>query len=109
LDTPRQSGIGIASCITSVVSAGLIFLTVLVLGIMETSTPGGLDEESPEIVGLGLAMFALCGLSLLALCLGIGGLMQKDRGKTFAVIGVAISSLTLGGIFLLILLGLAVS
>lgn len=47
-----------------------------------------------------MAMFALCGLSVLALGMGIGALTQKDRSKTSAMIGVAISSLTLGGAFL---------
>jgi hypothetical protein len=94
LDTPRQSGLGIASCITSAVSAGLIFLVFVLL--LKSKWP---DWERQILT----VLFDLCGLSAVALGMGIGALTQKDRSKTSALTGVAISSLTLGGVFLLFL------
>ncbi|MDX9980739.1 MAG: hypothetical protein RBU25_12010 [Lentisphaeria bacterium] len=44
-------------------------------------------------------------LDLVALGLGIGGLIQKDRKKVFAILGTIFSGLTIGGVLLLMVLG----
>ncbi|MGU5664526.1 hypothetical protein [Aeromonas sanarellii] len=46
MEEKKHSGLGIASFITSIVSGLLIFLLIGVAGVMEASTPGGIDEES---------------------------------------------------------------
>jgi len=104
---PGQSGLGIASLILSIVSALAIFMLVVLAGIVESTTPGGMDENSTEAMLIGLLLFAFIGAALLGLGLGIGGLVQQNRAKTLAIIGTVISALTLVGSTAIILLGLA--
>lgn len=107
MEERRHSGFGIASFITSIVSAILIFLLVVILGVMEASTPGGLDENSAGAMTGGIFMFAFLGASLLALVLGIVGSVQNDRKKVFAILGTVISAVSLVTTIFLIVLGLA--
>ena len=104
---PSQSGLGIASLILSIVSALAIFLLVVLAGVVESSTPGGMDENSPEAMLIGLLLFAFIGAALLGLGLGIGGLVQQNRNKTLAIVGTVLSAVTLVGSMSIILLGLA--
>jgi hypothetical protein len=106
-NAPRHSGLGIASFITSIVSGICIFAAIALAGVMEASTPGGIDEESAGAIMLGLALFAFMGLSLVALGLGIGGLFQKERKKVFAILGMVFAAATLLGTVSIIALGLA--
>lgn len=87
-----HSGLGISSFILSISTGILIFFLIIVAGVMESTTPGGMDEESVGAVLVGLFLFAFIFLDLLALGLGIAGLVQKDRKKVFAVLGVIFSA-----------------
>ena len=73
---------------------------------METSTQGGMDEESTGALMFGL--YAFLGATLLALGLGIGGLLQKERNKIFAILGTVMSAVTFVGTIFLLIIGLAV-
>lgn len=103
----KHSGVGIASFVTSIVAGALIFLLVIIAGVLEVSTPGGMDEESIGAVLIGLFLFAFLGAELVALGLGIGGLIQKDRKKTFAILGVVFSATALLITLFMLFLGLA--
>lgn len=103
---PKHSGLGIASFAISVLSGILIFVMFVVAGVMESSTPGGMDEESPAAIMLGLSLFAFVFLSLLAFVLGIAGLFQSNRKKVFAVLGLVFSGMVIFGTVGLILVGL---
>ncbi|MGN5518756.1 hypothetical protein VF673_07705 [Halopseudomonas sp. Lyrl_26] len=103
----KHSGVGIASFVTSIVAGVLIFLLVIIAGVLEVSTPGGMDEESIAAVLIGLFLFAFLGAELLALGLGIGGLIQKDRKKIFAILGVVFSATALLITLFILFLGLA--
>jgi hypothetical protein len=104
----KHSGLGIASFVTSIVSSVSLFLTFLVAGVLEVSTPGGLDEESAAAIVVGLCMFAFLFVALVSLGLGIGGLIQKDRTKLFAVLGTVFSACAFFGTIVLVLIGLAI-
>ncbi len=103
----KHSGLGIASFITSIIAGILIFLLIAVAGVMEASTPGGMDEESAGTIVVGLLLIAFLGASLVALGLGIGGLMQKERKKIFAILGTVFAAVSLVGTISLMILGLA--
>ena len=103
----KHSGVGIASFVTSIVAGVLIFLLVIIAGFLEVSTPGGMDEESIAAVLIGLFLFAFLGAELVALGLGIGGLIQKDRKKIFAILGVVFSATALLITLFILFLGLA--
>lgn len=103
----KHSGVGIASFVTSIVAGVLIFLLVIIAGVLEVSTPGGMGEESIAAVLIGLFLFAFLGAELVALGLGIGGLIQKDRKKIFAILGVVFSATALLITLFILFLGLA--
>jgi hypothetical protein len=84
MEEQKHSELGIASFIISIVSGIFAFMLFVIAGIMEASTPGGMDEESAGAIITGLFLIASLGLSLLTLGLSIGGLMQKERKKIFA-------------------------
>ena len=115
MDEARQpaplghSGFGIASFILVFVFwAGDLALFVTA-GVMDVSSPDGLDENSPAVCVFGLLfIFSVFG-TLIGLGLGIGGLAQKDRLKIFAILGVIFHALTFLGLVGLIVLGAAVS
>lgn len=100
----KHSKLGIASFVTSVVMAIVVFILIVLAGIMEASTPGGVDEESVQAIVLGLFIIASIFIAFIAFILGIAGLMQKDCKKTFAVLGMIFSaSIMLGTIGLIII------
>jgi hypothetical protein len=107
VENQKHSGIGIASFVISIISGTLILLLMGIAGMMEVSTPGGLDEESAGAVIIGLLLFAFVGGSLIALGLGIGGLIQKGKKKIFAILGTIFSSLTILVAVFVTFLGLA--
>ena len=107
MEVQKHSGLGIASFVTSIVSGLFIFLLIVVAGVMEVSTPGGIDEESATAVIVGLFIFAFLGSSLVALGLGIAGLLQKDRKKIFAILGTIFSAVAFLGTLFIMILGLA--
>ena len=101
-----HSGLGIASFVVSIVAGILLFLVIAVVGLMELSTPGGLEEDSAEILLIGVLAIAGVGAALLGLGLGVAGLLQKGRDTTFAVLGSVFSFAGIMGMIFLVLLGL---
>ncbi|KAA2284581.1 hypothetical protein [Arenimonas fontis] len=101
----KHSGLGIAAFVISLVAGIAIFAAIVVAGVMEASRPGGLDENSPEAVLLGLVLIALLFMDVVALGLGIAGLFQRERRKIFAILGTVFSGLTILGTVFLIVLG----
>lgn len=108
MEDQKHSGLGVASFITSIVSGIFLFLLIVIAGVMEASTPGGIDEHSAGAVMVGLFLFAFMGGALIALGLGIGGLLQKERKKIFAILGTVFSAVSLVGTIFVMMLGLAV-
>ncbi|MEJ2437470.1 MAG: hypothetical protein P8Y49_07125 [Sulfurovaceae bacterium] len=101
----KHSGIGIASFVISIVAGILIFIVLAIAGSIEASTPGGIDENSTEAVMIGLAIIGLLFLNVLSVGLGIGGLLQKERKKIFAILGTVFSSFFILGVIGLMVLG----
>jgi hypothetical protein len=103
---PKHSGVGIASCIISITCAFLLFMFIVMAGVMEVSTPGGINEESIEAVILGMLILGVLAVTFIGLILGIIGLFQYNRKKLFAILGTAISTLALIVTGTLMLLGI---
>lgn len=101
----KHSGLGISSFIISLGGGFVMFLLFGVAGFMETTTPGGIDENSGVAVLLGLVIFAVVAVHLLGLGLAIGALTQKDRKKVFSVLGLVFNALVIVGTVGLIALG----
>lgn len=103
----KHSGLGLASFILSIFSLVALFAALIVFGVIEAQNPGGLDEESPVFIALGLAIILFFVLSIVAFGLSIAGLFQKERKKVFAVVGLILSALTVLVIVLLMAIGIA--
>ncbi|MCX2920121.1 hypothetical protein ORK51_08070 [Stenotrophomonas rhizophila] len=104
MHTPH-SGMGIAAFITAVCGAVLMLGLVVIAGIIETTTPGGMEETSMSaiLVGLGLMLTAL--MQLVAFGLGVAGAVQADRRRVFAVLGLVFSIGSMLGVVLLMVIG----
>lgn len=108
MEAQQHSGLGVASFVVSIIAGFSIFVLIVIAGLMETSTPGGLDENSIEAVLVGLLLIAFVGLALVALVLGIVGLVQKQRKKIFALLGTVFSGVSILCTIVLIAIGLSV-
>jgi hypothetical protein len=104
--TPQRnhSPLGVASFILSLVSGLILLVAIVAAGAMVTSNPT-LDEESPEMIGLGCAILFFGFLELVALGLGIAGAIQASRSKVFAILGIVFSAVVLLGIAFLMVIG----
>ena len=107
MEEQKHSRLGIASFITSIVSGILIYLLMVIAASMAASTPAGMYEPSAGTLIAGLSVFAFLGVTLVALCLGIVGLLQKERKKIFAILGTVFSAVSLVVTIFIIILGIA--
>lgn len=103
----KHSGFGIASFVIALLCGFGEFALVMVLGFLESSTPGGIDEESAVAVVLGLALFGGVVLAFVGLVLGLVGLVTANRKKVFAVLGLMFNAMLVMAVVGLVLLGLA--
>ena len=95
MERQGQSKLGISSLLISIFTAIGIFIILIIATVMESNTYGGIDEESPAAIILGLFLIGSIFLDILAIGLGIGGIFQNMRRRIAAVIGTVISSATL--------------
>ena len=87
----RNSGLGIASFVLAIVSIVAAIAIFGYAGFLEISTEGGVDEDTTAAIMIGLAIFACIGRQLIGLILGVVGLFQSNRRRTFAAIGVGMN------------------
>ena len=102
----KHSGMGIASLVLAILVGILAFLIIAVAGVLETTMPGGLDEDAPLTALIGLAIICCPLANLVGLGLGIGGLMQRRRKKLTAILGAIGNGLVFSGVLAIIVLGL---
>src|SRR5688500_7975005 len=91
----KHSRLGIAAFALSLVAGiGLFGLVAIVMIQQAIDHPGHFGGNLAQVLGLlWLCLVAL--LNLAALGLGIAGLVQADRKKLFAILGVGLASLQL--------------
>ncbi len=102
----RHSGFGIASFVLSLVAGFSMFVVVVIAGYVETTSPGGMDEESTVAMLVGLSIIGLFMLQLLALVLGFVGVFQSNRQKVFPILGIVFAGLSILGVGFLMVIGL---
>ena len=105
-EEPRQSGWGVASFVMGLLCGGGGVLLVVVAAALTADNGGDLDESSPEAVLLGLGLFACFIGSLMGGVFGLAGVLQPNRKKVFAIIGLAFNSLALMALLGLLVVGL---
>ena len=96
---PRgQSGLGIASFVISILMGLGLFGTIFWAGYVETTTPGGMDENSPVAAMIGLAVIGGLAVAMLGVVLGIIACVQKSKGKMLGIIGLILNTLLILGV-----------
>lgn len=103
---PKHSGFGITSFVMALVMGALEFALVVIAGIIENSTPGGMDENSPIAILLGLVMIGGLLVNVLGIVFGVVGLFQPNRKKIFALLGVLFGCLVILGFLFIVVIGL---
>ena len=105
----HHTGLGLASTIVAALS-GLLLLGVFGAGIYaEFMLPGGIDGVSEESLPFTIAVLAALlgyGLACVGIGLGVGGLFQRDRKRTFGVLGVSINGMIVLTLVVLLSIGI---
>ncbi len=98
-----HSGLGIASFILALFT----WFGLVGLGIMAVVATGGSEfaDDSPVAIGLGLGIVLVGLIGILAVLLGIAGVLQSERKKTFGFLGLVISLLAIASTIALTALG----
>ncbi len=91
----KHSKLGIASLIlTSVAAMGGFGLIALVAIIKAVDYGHGPGQRLGHVLAV-LCLAALVCTNLIAVGLGVGGMMQPERKKSFGILGVVLASLQL--------------
>lgn len=101
----RQSGLGLTSLFMSLVIGLGMIAAVFYAGFLESTTPGGIDEESSVAIFVGLVILIGMLGNFIGIVLAAVGLAQRDRAKTAAVLGLSFNAVCLVGIIGLMILG----
>jgi len=99
-----HSGAGIASCVLAlfaVLAGGFAMVLAAVVGFDDIEA--AINAEEPEAMLAGMLLLGAGLFALIGLVLAIAGLLQRDRNKLFAILG-----LCLNGLFFLCGLGMTV-
>lgn len=103
----KQSGLGIAALVITVLCGLGMFALVVVAGVIESSQPGGMDEESPEAIAVGLGIFFLLFVAFVGFCLSIASLFHRNRGKLCGILALILNVVMVLGVVGLIVIGIA--
>ena len=104
----KHSGMGVASFATSVI-AGLLIIVCYIAIISKTVASGGiLDKHSSFAIISGMIIIALLMCDMIALGLGIAGIIEKKRKKIYAILGTIISAVMIVIVISLMVFGLMV-
>ena len=94
----KHSGAGIASLVISVMVAGGDFLIIGIAAYMKSSKPPG-DEKGTTAALLGFLLIGGLALAFAGAALGVAGLLQRDKKRLAAMLGLSIN----GCIFLFVM------
>ena len=81
------SGLGLSSFSISIIG----FISTIINIIYAGTLPDNLPDESLQFVIIGLIMFVITFVSLIGLGLGISALFEKNKIKSFSIIGICIN------------------
>lgn len=102
---PKHSGVGITSFVLSLLSGFGMFVMCGVAVYMAMKAPGGMADDDPMVILLGLAVIGLGMTQVFAFILGAVALFQPNRKRIFAVLGTIFSLMAMLCIVGLIILG----
>ena len=103
----RQCGLGITSFVLSILNFVLMFIMVGIAGYLQATTPGGLNEKSPQAILIGLFIILVFVLAVVSIILGVVSMFRKNRNKLFGALGLVFNLVTILIVGGLMALGLA--
>lgn len=102
-------GIGITSFVLTIVSFIATILVFGYAGYMQTTTPGGIQQNAGITVIIGFTIMLLGFALLVGLVLGIVSLCRKNKKKLFGILGLTMSLFAIILVVGLIGLGIAIN
>ena len=106
-EEPKQSGWGILSFVVSLgVGVGLFLMIGVAVVIAAERGGNAPPDDSPEVIALGFAILACLMGALLGGVFGLVGVLQPDRKRIFAILGLAFNGLVLLSVLMLFVIGL---
>ena len=109
IEVKKHSGFGIASFAVSLALGVGMLALFIVAGVLEASSPDGMDEEGAAAIIVGLLIIGAILGQLLALVLGIIGVAQSSHMRIFGILGISISSIVLFLTLSLMFIGLTMA
>ena len=108
----RHSPVGVVSFVLSVMSGLALFGLVVAATVMAAREQGRveaqpLDENSPQLVLIGLVFALSLFGAFVGLGLGVGGLFQNSHKRLFAILGLCLNGFILLAVGGLVALGMA--
>lgn len=104
-----HSGVGIASFMIAILFGAALIGLIAFAAYLEVNTPGGVDETSTEAMIAGLCILGSLACNFLGAVLGLVGVLQRDRKKVFAVLGLVLNTIVLVSVGGILVIGLAAS
>lgn len=106
---PKHSGMGVVSFIISLLSFFIFVCTIIAGGIIAMKNPDTLSQPGGASVVIGMLILMGFFLCFVGIGLGIAGLVQKDRKKIFALLGLIFNSAVFIGVAAMIIMGLVMN
>jgi hypothetical protein len=100
----KHSRFGITAFVLAIVAGVSLLGMIVAAGVMAASNPNAGDEPAPVMIALGLGIFAAIGAHVIGLGLALAGLFERDRYRTFPILGLCfnfLALLSIGGLMLI--------
>ena len=101
-----HAGFGVASFILACISLVGMFAAVAAAGYLVASKPELIQQNVGIMMAVGLAVIAFGGLLVISAMLAIVGLLQSNRKKVFAILGLVLSGLAIAAVVALMTIGM---
>jgi magnesium-transporting ATPase (P-type) len=103
---PKHTGMGVVSFIISLLGFFIFVCTIIAGGVIAMKNPDALSQPGGAAVVIGMLILIGFFLCFVGIGLGIAGLVQKDRKKIFALLGLIFNSAIFIGVAILMIVGL---
>ena len=100
---PKNSGIGIASFLTSIAAVTALIVAVVIWA----SNPDSVVADTPAAFRLGVVTILSFALALVASALGVVGLFQKEKKKALVILALVFSTPVIAVLVLLVVVGMS--
>ncbi len=101
----KHSGLGITTFVLGLIAPIGLIICIIIAGVAESSTYGGIDSRSTFAIVTGLFMLVFIIMGLVTIGLGIAAFVQKGYKKLLPIIGFTFSTVVLFMAVVLMIIG----